>query len=227
MPEFRKLFDLPAAKLSRADLEDLGQLISDGMPFRPDAFEFSVSDGDATYQAQSLDELLSQELPQSIDSLSFRVHGWTDDNRIDRGVSLNLTRTTASCQIHSYDEVWFKGKIQQIMEFFTRRGTWYSKIRGMVPFLFGFFVGAPFVALLFFLSARQFLFALVSGITLAALVKIISAHVNGRLFPLIDIQLSEKPRRLDRETFMVVIAAIGALATVAGVIVQLMQKASP
>lgn len=227
MPEFRKLFALPAARLSRADLDNLGRLISDDLQFRPDAFDFTFSDGDATYRAHSLDELLSLELPQSIDGVSFRAHGWTDDNNIDRGVVLHLSRTIAYCQIHSYDEVWFKGKIQQLTEFFTRRGPWYCKIRDSLAGLFGGFEALSFCALLFLLLTGRFLFALVAGLTLAVLTKGFSAYQKGRLFPLVDIQLSDKPRRLGRESLMVIFAAIGALATVVGVIVQIMQMASP
>lgn len=227
MPEFRKRFDLPAARLSRGDIENLGQLITDGLPTKPKTFDFSFSDGDATYRAYSLDDLLSQDLPSSIDDLSFAVHGWTDDDKIDRGVTINLRRTNASCHIHALDEVWFKGKIQQITEFFWRRSPWYGKFRPSLSGIFGGLQALSFFALLFFLWKSEFLFSLVAGLTLSALSKGFAAYLNGRLFPLIDIQLTERTRLLDREKLMVIFTAVGAFATIAGVIVQVLQKANP
>jgi hypothetical protein len=125
MPHFRKLFDLPTARLSRADVRDLGRLISDGLVRKPFTDDFSLSYGDATYQDRSVDDLLCQDLPHSVDMLSFRVVGWTEDDKIDRHVTLQLSRTSASCEILSYDEVWFKGKIIQIEEFFAKHKPWY------------------------------------------------------------------------------------------------------
>ena len=227
MPEFRKLFDLPAAKLSREDIENLGRLITDGLPIKPRAFDFSLSDGDATYRAYSLDELLSQNLPSSVDDLSFSVHGWTDDEKIDRSITIRLGRTIASCQIHALDEVWFKGKIQQIGEFFGQRKPWYGKFRTSLPGLFGGFQSLSFGAFLFLLWKSEFLFSLIAGLTIVALFRGFTAYSNGRLFPLIYIQLVEKRRQLNRETLMVIFTALGALATAAGVIIQILQKSNP
>jgi hypothetical protein len=226
MPEFRKLFDLPAVKLSREDIENIGRLITDGLPIKPKAFNFSLSDGDTTYRAYSLDELLSQNLPSSIDDLSFSVHGWSDEYKIDRGITISLRRTIASCQIHALDEVWFKGKIQQIMEFFERRKPWYGNTRPSLAGIFGGFQMLSLYALLFLLWKKEFLFSLFAGFTFAAIIKGFNAFLKGRLFPLVDIQLTEKPRQLDRETLMVIFTALGALATIAGVIIQVLQKSN-
>lgn len=156
MPEFRKLFDLPAAKLSRTDVENLGHLITNGLPKKPQAFEFSLSEKEATYRDYSLAELLSQNLPSSIDRLSFNVHGWTDDNKIDCGVTIDLHRTFASCQIYALDEVWFKGKIQQIVEFFAQRSPWYGRYRSILPGLFGALQALSSCALLFLTMEKRF-----------------------------------------------------------------------
>jgi hypothetical protein len=179
MPEFRKLFDLPAVKLSREDIENIGRLITDGLPIKPKAFNFSLSDGDTTYRAYSLDELLSQNLPSSIDDLSFSVHGWSDEYKIDRGITISLRRTIASCQIHALDEVWFKGKIQQIMEFFERRKPWYGNTRPSLAGIFGGFQMLSLYALLFLLWKKEFLFSLFAGFTFAAIIK---GFANGDFY---------------------------------------------
>lgn len=226
MPEFRKLFDLPATKLSRSDVEALGRLICEGLPLVPKSFEFVFRAGDTTYSAYSLVDLLAQELPDSIDSLEFRVHGWNGDN-IDRGVTINLGRITAFCQVHSLDEVWFKGKTQQLVEFFTTRRPWYGTIRPSLVVVLGALQGMAIPVCIYFLWNRQFLFALASGFTVLILGKSLGAIIRGSLFPLTNIHLGGTPGRINKEIAMVIFTAIGAIGTVVGVIVQLFQKGSP
>lgn len=227
MPEFRKLFDLSASKLSRSDVEALARLICEGLPPVPKSFEFSFQAGDTTYRAYSLDELLAQELPDSVDRLDFRVHGWNDDSQIDRGVTISLGRITASCQVHSLDEVWFKGKTQQLLEFFSARRPWYGKIRPSLVGVLGAVQGMAIPAFFYFLWNHHFVFALASGLTVLILSKGLGAFIRGDLFPLTSIRLGEAPQRINKEVVMVIFTAIGAIGTVAGVIVQLLQKGSP
>lgn len=227
MPEFRKLFDLPASTLSRSDVEALARLICDGLPPVPKSFEFSFQAGDTTYRAYSLDDLLAQELPNSVDRLDFRVHGWNDDRQIDRGVTINLGRITAICLVHSLDEVWFKGKTQQLLEFFNARRPWYGKIRPSLVSVLSVIQGMAIPAFFYFLWNRHFLFALASGFTVLVLGKGLGAFIRGDLFPLTSIRLGGVPRRINSEVAMVIFTAIGAIATVAGVIVQLLQKGNP
>jgi hypothetical protein len=224
MPEFSKIFDLPPAKLSRADVEALGRLMVEGLPPKRNSFKFQFRVRDATYHSYSLDELLAQELPVSIDRLEFTVHGWNDDNGIDRSVTINLGRITASCSVRSLDETWYKGKTQQLLEFFTMRSPWYGTIRPYLPGILGGLQGILISASVYFFLAHQFLFVLVAGITFAILAKSVSGFLHGDLFPLTDIRLSPMPDRIDKEAAMVIFTAVSAIGTVAGVIVQLFQK---
>jgi hypothetical protein len=225
MPEYRKVFDLPAASLSRSDVEALGRLICEGLPVVPKSFEFILEAGEASFRAYSLDELLAQNLPDSITGLKFKVQWWNDNNNIDCGATITLGRTYASSQVHSLDEVWFKGKIQQITEFFLLRQPWYGTVRSKLAGIFGGLQGLAIFALWYFLLTRQFLFVGIAGITLAILWKGFSAYLCGSLFPLTNIRLGGgKHRRIDMEIAMVVFTAIGAIGTVAGVIAQFIQK---
>lgn len=164
-------------------------------------------------------------MPDSIEGLEFRVHGWNDNNNIDRGVTVSLGRTIASSQVHSLDEVWFKGKTQQIAEFFHARQPWYGTIHPKLAGIFGGLQGSALSALFYFLWTRQFLFAAIAGVTLAILGKGFGAFLRGRLFPLMNLRLtSVTDRRIDMEIAMIIFTAIGSIATVAGVIVQFFQK---
>jgi hypothetical protein len=223
MHEFREIYELPAARFSRSDIEKLGQLISGGLRVKPGAFDFSLSDGVKKHRASSLDDLLSQELPQSIDALSFEALGWTDDDNIDRSVRVDVSRTFAQCHIFSQDEVWFSGKAQQIKELFSGCSPWYGKIRPAIPGVIGALEGISVFLLGFFLLSQQFFFSAISGLTLLVLFRFFWSFSNGRLFPLVDIELSQKRRGPDRETIMVFFIAIGALASVVGVLVRVLR----
>lgn len=226
MPEFRKLFDLPAAKLSREDVENLAKVITDGIAStRPDYLSLSLSSGDATYKARSIDELLSQELPASVDNLDFSVAGVTSDYNIDRGVTIHLHRLYSTCQVHALDEIWFNGKIEQITKFFRNRRTWYGKFRNFFPFLFGVILTASFFVFSFLVNDGEIPLALVAGATFVVFLFSFLSFINGQLFAHINIQLTQKLPLVTRETLTILLMVTSTIATVVGVVVQLMSNA--
>jgi len=163
LEEYRKIVTLPPAKLGRSDIERLGDLLIAGLPIASlngiDAFGFSLTSADKIYRATSITHLLARNLPSRVDDLSFDVQGWTNDGKIDKGVSLYAGRIRAACQIHSIDEVWFKGKTLQIEQFFAQRSPWYGKIRSFLPAFFGVIGCIAIGAMGLFLHSRQFYFA--------------------------------------------------------------------
>ena len=156
MSEFRKLFKLPPVRLLKADVELLAKITTDGLNMKPDQNIFSISAGDVRHSAKSVDELDTLELPTLIDSMSITVHGWTEDNRIDRGISLNLHRTLANCQIHAEDEVWFQGKMKQIETFFRERRRWYGIGDKFLPGLFGSMYPIAIFSGIFFIIMEKY-----------------------------------------------------------------------
>ena len=221
MPEFYRFLDLPSTKLARADVEELGCLVCKDLQTEPGLFEFSFSAGEKTYRAHSLDELLRQNLSASIDTLDFRVHGWSDDDKkIVRSIAVRLSRSSSNCSVRSSDETWFKGMMQQLIDFFNARKTWYKNRRVLITLLGGI-QGLSFFAVFYALFKYQFLLAVLFVIIVVILNKFIDAIIFGKLFPHTDIRFSEVPRLLSNEAWAILIAAIAAIGTVAGVIVSL------
>jgi hypothetical protein len=227
MPEFRSLFDLPPSVLSREDIVALAKLLEAGIPLNPHSVEYTAKTGEATYRAKSINDLLSQ-LPGNADELVLRVYGWTDynsiDSSIDRGVSIRLHATVPSCQIHSIDEIWYRGKLSQIHEFFRARRPWYGGARPYLHLVSGALQPALlFAATYLWLKGNHALSAFAT-LTLVALVMANVSFLKGQLLPHTRIVLVQRPSWLTKDLAMVIFTALGATATLVGVIIQLWPK---
>jgi hypothetical protein len=218
MPEFRKIIGTPPTVLRRHDIKRLAELLVADLPRRPKAFDFAVSSGDAQFRADSIEELLEQDLPDQIDSFTVNVRGWTEDNNIDRGISLNLRRTLGDYQIHSLDEVWFRGKIQQLNEFFKARRPWYASMRTFFPGLSGALYVSLFFALVFLLATKAMLLAGISLLALGLSVWSFRSYLRGKMLPHTRILVKDRHSNVDKEFLMLIFTILGALATLAGVI---------
>lgn len=232
MREFRKIFDLPALRLSRADIMDLANLVTEDMPTRREnslePFDFSIGEGSSDYRCHSIDELLAQNFPNGVDKLSFSVEGWTDDGTIDREITISIYgHGGAYCQIHALNEVWFKGKIQQINEFFRKHRPWHGVFHKYIPFILGALGALLFSIPVFFLLQKNFLLFFYSA-TIFVMFIIFDVWISkGKIFPKTDIRIDDKPHGIDREIVAITIAAVAALANIVGVIVQLTEPAVP
>ncbi|WAC07253.1 MAG: hypothetical protein OS130_13635 [Thermodesulfobacteriota bacterium] len=118
--EYRELFDLNSALLSKNDLFLLEKIVLEDP--KTDRIDIQISFDSTTISAESFKELLSNpDIPTSTDKLSIGMQRWieTEDYRgISSGVSLSLHHNHINCQIHSLDQTWFLGKKSQIEKFF-------------------------------------------------------------------------------------------------------------
>ena len=226
MPEYRSLFDLPPSVLSRLDLLALAKLLEDGVPVNPHAVEYTAKFGDVSYRAKSITELLDQ-LPLEIAEIDFRVSGWTESNSIDRGVLIRLHAISASCQIHSLDEIWFQGRIVQIKDFFSRRRPWYAPIRPFILLASSALQPLLILAAVYLLRNNRDVLAGLALATLVALFVLTKNFINGRIFPFSRILRVERSSWMTRDTLMVTFTAVGAIASLVGVIVQALPKSPP
>jgi hypothetical protein len=225
VPEYRTTVDLPPATLKRNAIQELASIVSDGVPLNPFGVEFSFVVGERSYKAASIEELLHQTPPSTLDRLSFSVNGWSENPEIRRGVSIDLSRYSGNYRIHALDEVWFRGKIQQIRIFFEAHRPWYRPSRVLPALLFGILGTLSLDALLYsiFLGGHVTL-GILSGITLFLLALAYREFLNGRLFPHAQLTLSDTRRKLDRDTVLLFFTAFGAIGTVVGVIIQILGK---
>lgn len=223
MPEYRSLFDLPPSVLSREDIVALAKLLEAGIPLNPHSVKYTAKTGEVSYRAKSINDLLSQ-LPGNADQLELRVTGWTDDNSIDRGVSISLHAKFASCQIHSIDEIWYRGKLSQIQEFFRARRPWYGGALPQIPLVSGALQTALLLAAVYLWLKGNHVLSAFATLTLVALVMATISFIKGKLLPHTRVVLVQRPSWLTKDLAMVIFTALGATATLVGVIIQLWPK---
>jgi len=114
-----------------------------------------------------------------------------------------------------------------VNEFFQGRSVWYARLH---PFLLPLFIIIAVLSLfgtVYLLSKKQYVlsgFAILTIVTLS----IASARlVTGKLFPQSEIRLSDKASLLNSQTLLVIFAAIGALATLVGVLLDWTRQVKP
>ncbi len=226
MPEFRSLFDLPPSILNKADLFALASLLEDGVPISSHSIDYIATSGEASYKAKSITELLNQ-LPDTVEEVDFRVTGWSDDRGIDRGVSVRLHSIVASCQIHSMDEVWYRGKIAQINRFFGSRAPWYAIFRPYMPVFSGMLQPILLLATGYLWVKGNPAAAVVAGLTFVAFAIATVRFIRGKLLPMAKIILADDPSWLTKESAMLFFTALGAVGTLLGVILQVWPRQGP
>jgi hypothetical protein len=223
MPEYRSLFDLPPSVLTREDIVALAKLLEAGIPLNPHSVQYTAKTGEASYRAKSINDLLSQ-LPGNADQFYLRVNGWTDDNSIDRGVSIMLQATVPSCEIHSIDEVWYRGKLSQIHEFFRARRPWYGGVLPYIPVVSGALQTALLLAAVYLWLKGNHVLSAFATLTLVALVMATYSFIKGQLLPRTRIVLVQRTSWLTKDMAMVIFTALSATATLVGAIIQLWPK---
>jgi hypothetical protein len=219
MSEFRKIIQTPPVVFRRHDIEQLATLLVADLARPAQPFDFALTSGDARFRADTIEELLQRDLPEQIDSLAVTVRGWTADNNIDRGISINFHRTYGDYQIHSLDEVWFKGKIQQLNEFLKARRPWYASILPYFPFLNGALQPLLLFASAFLFYKKSILLAGISLVALGLSFWSFRIYLQGKMLPHTRIIISERHRAIDKESLILFFTILGALGTLAGVIV--------
>jgi|GEM_PF-1778765 hypothetical protein len=225
MPEYRRTFETPAIVLTRADVEKLETILTEEMKSHYDEFDFSISisAGEARFKGKSIEQLLKQNLPLNIDSLNFKVICRTEDKVRIGGITVSLHRRFGNYEIHSINEVWFKGKAQQLKEFFDLRQPWYGRLEPQIPFMLGSFLSIGIIALLFFIYSKQLIGGLIALSIIGLIPKLYKMHMNGAIFPKTHIVLVDVQKFWTKEIVTIVATVIGAVATVISLILSLLQ----
>lgn len=224
--EYRLIVDLPPTLLRPKDLFELEGVIRSGMNIREEKGDFSLTvstEEGRDISAHSVEELLSLDLPAATDRLSIDARGWAE-NTIDTGVRLTLYHNYISCQVHSYDETWFRGKLEQIRRFFSRHRPWYWWLNKVGPVISGFLIASSSIAVGLLVRAvirtgdERFFWGLIVppfGFLLAFLL------VSSRYLPYVRIELIESEAKVSYETVSLLIMTGTLLVTLAGFLLAL------
>lgn len=213
--EYRELFDLSSALLSKADLFHLEKILIEDP--KTDRMHIQLSFDSTNLSAESFKELLSNpDLPTSTDKLSIEMQRWidTEDYKgISSGVSLSLHYNHINCQIHSIDQTWFLGKKSQIEKFFKSKRPWYlwlNKLSVVYPNIIILLIvyGAAMVA------KKQYSQMILPIICSIILIIVTTLIFKQKLFPFVKIHLQERVRiKFGFNEWCALVGALSAFAT--------------
>jgi len=218
--EYRELFDLNCASLSKNDLFQIEKILFEDP--RTDQLKIEISFDSTSVSADSFEKLLSNpNLPASTDKLSIDMKRWieTEDYRgVSSGVSLSLHFNHINCQIHSIDQTWFLGKKSQIEKFFHSKKPWYIWLNKL-SFAY------PAIAMTFFfygskmLGEKQYSYMVFPLIASALLIVFTILVFKQKIFPFVRIHLEERSKfKFGFSELCASIAALAGLATLAQVL---------
>ena len=142
--EYRDILEFPPTLLYKKDLFTLEEILKDSQQNITNETQINLSYKDISLKVNSFEELFNcQNLPKSTDKLTIKCQGWVGidcKRNIDRGISLTLYHSYIHCQIHSFEEDWYRGKSSRLNSFFKQKRPWYAIFNKIYSF---FIVIAP------------------------------------------------------------------------------------
>jgi hypothetical protein len=221
--EYRELFDLSSALLSKDDLFHLEKILVEDP--KTDRIDIKLSFDSTNLSAESFKKLLSNpDIPTSTDKLSINMQRWidTEDYKgISSGVSLSLHYNHINCQIHSIDQTWFLGKKSQVEKFFKSKRPWYlwlNKFSVVYPTI----VMALIVYVAAMLAKKQYFQMILPIICSIILIIVTTLIFKQKLFPFVKIHLQERTRiKFGFNEWCALIGALSAFATLVQVLSKL------
>lgn len=214
--EWRKLFDLPPAILWKQDILELIDILSEESEQQECQIEFQFDYDDCKQTLTTRDEINKFTQDHPTDKLSISMHVRAEEREKPSGVSITMHHSYISCQVHSDNEAWFLGKIQQLNKYFLKRKPWYSMIVRIMPFLTGAFLFFTPLVVITSLKTDN-LFTAISMAILGVIIVVIGIlSLYGKIFPYVKIYFRNKKRLFSLQLVMVIIAILSLIVTAIG-----------
>lgn len=216
--EWRKIVDVHPAILYKDDFEELVLLLASADNNLTCSLTIQIGFSDQKIEVSSLNELDSAIDNKVTDDISISTNFWTKDREIISGISLRMYHNFINYQIHSYDEPWYLGKIEQLNRFFSKRKPWYNKIF-WISYLFPFLIiiGAIW-SFNFYIASKKLVFI---SATLFTISMVVLSLINSKskLFPYLKVYFSNRPRKnISYQIITVIISILTLIATILGLI---------
>jgi hypothetical protein len=198
-------------------LIELEKILKEDVRWQPDDFKIRVTFDDCSIEADAFESLFQMDLPgESTDELSVGVIGWTEDQHIDRGVTLRTHHLFVDYQIHSKNEGWYLAKIRRLTLFFRRMKPWYSFITTHAPTIATLLAVAAVLLLSFALSTGHWLLSIAPGLLFILAVAFGWLSYQGKIFPYARVSFT--PRTKHAPNYELIAIIIGLCTLVVGVI---------
>jgi len=216
--EWRKIVQIHPAILYKFDFEELVSLLTTANSNLTCKLTIRLGFNDQKIELSSLDELNRKIENKVTDDVEISSQFWNLDREIVAGISLRMYHNFIDYQIHSFDEPWYLGKIEQINRFFSKRKPWYNKIYWITyTFPFLIILGALWSFNFYLVDKKVFLVS--ASIFTISLVILSLINSKSKLFPYIVVKFSDKPnKKISYQLIIIIINILTLMATVLGLI---------
>lgn len=229
MKKYTKETKVHPCRLTKSDLIDIEEALrSDIKTKRIEDFKVTCNILNINISENSINDFLNHKvLPKIISRISLSIIGWSEDNNIDKSIDLTFYDNFITLRVNGDSETWVNGKFLQLGNLLkTKRPTlWFLKTAPVYMLR-----GALFVILVSGLGvmvSRTFSGGINSvGVSLPILVLAISLFDNAlSKFNYTKIYIEEKKSFIEKyNTVILIIGAIGSIAAIISVILQIIQK---
>ncbi|SHL15485.1 hypothetical protein [Halomonas caseinilytica] len=217
MAKFDRKFRAPVVSLSKADVERLVGLIFEGSDC-PDEFVVSLKSGEATYEVGDVDSLFGLEVPGRVESLIFYARWDSGGSHSQRRVIINLGMDLGFCSVSSDgDEVWFRGKCDQVDRYLKDKAPWYASISDAFPRLSGGIVALLVLSGVYFVYHGAYYLVSICLMAIFFVEYLFKLYRDGRVFPRVKVVFDSGDREAWKAKAILVLTAMSVLGTYLGV----------
>lgn len=217
---WRKIISVHPAVLYRDDVVELLQLLTQCQENETSAAGITFEYEGLHQSMSSIEEVEKFAKDISTDKLSIDVRAWDQHNHIVNSIWVTMYHSYISYCIASESEAWFLGRIAQLTSFFKERKPWYSVINRSIPLVGPALVMSGFCLTIFSVLSGARPSAAISASFTVLMVIISYLSYRGKLFPYVRIYaLNKRKRILTRELISTIIAVLGLIVSIVGLIV--------
>lgn len=227
MKKYTKETKVHPCRLTRSDLVGLEEVIrSDIKTERTKDFKVTCHIPNIDISENSINDFLNhKDLPRIISRISLSIIGWSEDNNIDKSVDLIFYDSFITLRVSGTSETWVNGKFLQVVNLLRtkRPALWFLKTTPV------YMLRGSLFAILFY-AFGVMLKRLLSeglnsiGISLPILIVAISLFDTAlSKFNYTEIYIEEKKSFIEKyNTAILIIGAIGSIAAIISVILQIL-----
>lgn len=221
MEEYRKIVKIDPIILNQSDLEELEAFFkSNTSKDEKLEVELEASEGNKKCTFKSFIEFFNNEAFTNTKKLDLKIRIW-DENKIIKGISIELNHYEPSYQIYSENEIWFLGIISKLDLFFKKRKPWNSfiikKFHGFISTL------SPTLGATLVLSfKKEMVIPIISSITAFVILSLI-VFLRNKRYILVFTRLSKSPQK-KKHNYQLLYLIISILTLLATIIIPFIKK---
>jgi len=223
--EFSRIVPVGPIVLQKSDLGELIRILRSDASERAGTrvtTEITIGRDDAQIRGNSLEELLTQDIPDMTSECSIKQNVWRESEIIG-SVSVECHSVFANFDVRSTNETWFRGRAEELRLFFRRKKPWYSLLLRVALYLSALFLLlglAGLVAIFENAIRRSWSWLLAaSAMIVTGILLTVAAIPPYRIFPYVVVVLVARDRTNRSQGVLITLTLLTFLATLAGALI--------